>query len=341
MKITEIINLLESPEQVRSQIVQKIQTINDESDLKDVLVHANKYSYKQDVGALATAKGYKDSISQVILQAVGKLDAPSDQVKGFLNKLATDGILDEKVLLTPRNIHNLDQFINKDYLPIFRAIKLELFEKIAGKMGEMGDVGKGEYLLSILSPHIVRRGAPGDLRIESSNVELKAGLNGRLGPAGSQALAGRFDEFVNTLQRLNIWPNNVPPPRPTLFNPQLNMSQFSNFFGNDPKRVKKALYTMLKMHYPSVDVNSIVNEVLNGAVIDGDKLKQQMLLVSYAVYQSAKKFDGVLITDYGINRYLYINTPENAALAAPLLKVAFPSWTDMQSNCIKVTLRSK
>ena len=67
----------------------------------------------------------------------------------------------------------------------------------------MGDVGKGEYMLDIICPNIKRRGAPGDLNIKGTNVELKAGDNGRLGPAGSMALVGRFErEFLPLIAQL-------------------------------------------------------------------------------------------------------------------------------------------
>jgi hypothetical protein len=332
--------VLEAPEEVRSQIVSKIQKIQDEPDLINILKYANQYVFKKDVGILSTAKGYKENVSNIILQAVGKIDAPEAQIRAFLKRVATDGVIKEELLLTPGAVHSMDQIVDTKFKPIFDAIKMDLFEKISGKMGEKGDVGKGEYLLSILSPRIVRSGAPGDITIADTRVELKAGTSGRLGPAGSQPLYGRFDEFFKNLVKLKIVDPNTPTPSKLLtFNPQLNMDGFSAFFENDPKKVSKALGLMLKMHYPTLDVKPIVSAVMSGGAIDGNKLKSEMVKASYTVYKEEKKFDGILLTDYGINKYLYINTPESAAASSGFLSVKFPRWEDTQSNTVKIQLK--
>jgi hypothetical protein len=339
--LTDDLYLDETPEQVRASIMQKVNKIPDEPDLVNILQYTNQYSFKKDVGKLSTAKGYKDTVSNIILQAVGKVQASETQVRSFLKRLSTVGIIKHEMLLSPGAVHSMDQIIDAQFLPMYKAVQLDLFEKISGKIGEKGDVGKGEYLLSILSPSIVRRGAPGDLAIGETNVELKAGKNGRMGPAGSQALAGRFDEFLAMAVKAK-WTTpqaaQQASANPIAFNPSLNMTGFSQFFGNN---TKKALTFMLKMHYPSLTTADLADKCVKGNNIDSNALKAEMLRASYRVYQSAKQFDGILLTDYGINRYLYINTPEAAAAAAPLLSVKFPSWTDTQSNTIKITLKGK
>lgn len=341
MRAFELSNqLLETPEEVRSQIVQKVTKIQDEPDLINVLKYANQYAFKKDVNKLSTIKGYRDIVSNVILQAVGNVDAPEKEVRAFLKRLASDGVIKEELLLTPGAVHSMDQIVDTKFLPIFQKIKLDLFEKISGKIGEKGDVGKGEYLLAILSPRIERRGAPGDLTIAGAKVELKAGESGRLGPAGSQPISGRFDEYVNLLSRAKLISAEGPPDvRAMGFG--LNMTAFSQYFGNDPKAIRSALAIMLKMHYPSLDTKAMAKAVVKGNAIDAAELKRQMLSASYSVYQAAKEFDGVLLTDYGINRYLYINSPQTAAQAAPFLSVKWPSWTDTQSNCMKIQLYKK
>jgi hypothetical protein len=334
--------VLEAPEDVRSAIVGKIQKIQDEPDLVNILKYANQYAFKKDVGKLSTIKGYKEVVSNIILQAVGKIDAPETLVRAFLKRVATDGVIKEELLLTPGAVHSMEQIVDTKFVPIFNAIKMDLFEKISGKIGEKGDVGKGEYLLSILSPRIVRRGAPGDLKIVNANVELKAGQSGRLGPAGSQALAGRFDEYVNLLTKAKLIEPGTVISNPVAFNPSATkMAAFEQFFGNDPKRISKALGIMLKMHYPSLDVKPMVAASMSGSTINGTALKSEMLKASFSVYKAAKEFDGILLTDYGINRYLYINSPESAASSAQFLTVKFPSWTDTQSNTIKIELKTR
>jgi hypothetical protein len=335
------IQLDESPAQVRASIIQKVNKIADEPDLMNILQYANQYAFKKDVGKLSDVKGYKENVSNIILQAIGKVQAPVTKVRAFLKQLATEGIIKEDLLLTPGAVHSMDQIVDTAYLPMFKAIQLDLFEKISGKMGEKGDVGKGEYLLSVLSPRIIRRGAPGDISIADVKVELKAGQSGRLGPAGSQALAGRFEEFLAACVNAKlITPeaSQTVVTNPVAFNPSLNMSGFSQFFGNN---TAKALSIMLKMHYPSVNTDAIASACVKGNAIDGTALKAKMLSASYFVYQKAKEFDGILLTDYGINKYLYIYTPDSAAAAAPFLTVKFPSWTDTQSNTIKITLKGR
>jgi hypothetical protein len=202
----------------------------------------------------------------------------------------------------------------------------------------MGDVGKGEYLLDILSPMVNRRGAPGDLDIDGTKVELKAGKNGRIGPAGSQSLAGRFQrEYMPVLSKLMP---GKPIPDPTVFNPKQNMSEFTDFFDGNAKKVKTALSYMLEMHYPEgVDVKGIANKVVgSNGQINGQELKKEMLKASFNVYKAAKGFDGIIIMDENITKFLYVGSPEDMESASNNLVVAFPSWTDTQSNAMKVTL---
>jgi hypothetical protein len=336
--IKEAETLSETPDQVRAEIEQKIEKIPDESDLIDVLKFTNKYSIKKDVEKFTTLRNYKGLVANVFLQALADANLTEQQIQAFVNQLSKKGILNVQTLLTPAVVHSYEDLIDKKYRGIFDAIKVDLFQKIAGKIGELGDVGKGEYMLDIISPHVNRRGAPGDLDISGVKVELKAGENGRLGPAGSQSLAGRFQrEFVPVIQKL--MPSKVKEiGSPTNFNFKLNMSFFSEFF-ETPKNVKTALTYMLKMHYPSLDCKQITNAVVDGTGhINGEALKQEMLKASYSVYQAAKDFNGIIIMDSSITKFLYVNTPEHMAQVAGSLLVSFPSWTDQQSNCMKVTL---
>jgi hypothetical protein len=201
--------------------------------LSDILKFTNRYGIKKDVDKFASLRQYKDMVSLVFLQALSDANIPDDEVKKFLKQLSGEGILNEKLLLTPRKIHNYTALIDSAYRDTFDAIKMDLSQKISGKIGEMGDVGKGEYMLDIISPNVKRRGAPGDLDIGGVKIELKAGQNGRLGPAGSQALAGRFDrEYAPIIQKIQP---DVPVPTDSnsisgIFNLKLNMSSFTEFF---------------------------------------------------------------------------------------------------------------
>jgi len=327
----------EAPEDVRDAIQQRLETIPDENDLVDILKYTKKYTLKKDVEKFTTLRNYKDLVSNVFLKALADADLPDVEVKKFLDKLSRDGILDEKKLLTPGQVHVTNDIIDNAYEHVFNAIKMPIYADISGKIGEMGDVGKGEYLLDILSPMVNRRGAPGDLDVDGTKIELKAGENGRFGPAGSQSLAGRFQrEFVPVIKKL--MPNKEIPD-PTVFNPKQNMSGFSDFF-ETPKNVKTALAYMLGMHYPEgIDVKAIANKVVDGSGnIDGQQLKKEMLKASFTVYKNAKGFDGIVIMDKDINKFLYIGSPEDVERAADKLLVSFPSWTDQQGNAMKVTL---
>ena len=339
----DLLNLLdniltEAPAEVRDAIRQRIDKIPGEQDLVDVLKFTKKYTLKKDVEKFTTLRNYKDLVSSVFLQALANADLPDSQIKKFLNKLSTDGILDEKRLLTPGQVHTTNDLIDRAYEGVFNAIKMPVFTDISGKIGEMGDVGKGEYLLDILSPMVNRRGAPGDLDIDGTKVELKAGKNGRIGPAGSQSLAGRFQrEYIPVLTKLMP---GKPIPDPTVFNPKQNMSEFTEFFDGNAKKVKTALAYMLEMHYSEgVDVKTIANRVVgSGGQINGQELKKEMLKASFDVYKAAKGFDGIIIMDENITKFLYIGSPEDMESASNSLVVAFPSWTDTQGNAMKVTL---
>lgn len=332
----------EDPQELRSEITKRVEKIPDEEDLTDILKFTNKYGIKKDVEKFTTLRNYKGIVSNIFLEALANANLTDDETKKFLKKLSTDGILDENKLLTPRKLHSYAELIDSAYRKTFDAIKVDIFEKISGKIGEKGDVGKGEYMLDIISPVVNRRGAPGDLDVNGTKIELKAGQNGRLGPAGSQALVGRFArEYAPIIQKINpeveIPTNNAQIAE--IFNPKKDMSSFSAFFGNDSKKVKAALTAMLKMHYPSVNVNPMVNKVVgSNGNIDGNELKKQMLKTSFEVYKSDKDFDGIIIMDSAVTGFLYVNSGDDLVAVADQLSVSFPSWTDTQGNCMKVTI---
>ena len=341
--LRKFINIVsEDPDTVRNQIEKRINKIPDESDLSDILKFTNRYGIKKDVDKFASLRQYKDMVSSVFLQALADANIPDAKVKKFLAQLSGAGILNEKLLLAPRKVHNYTDLIDPAYKDTFDAIKVDLFQKISGKIGEMGDVGKGEYMLDIISPNVKRRGAPGDLDIGGIKIELKAGKNGRLGPAGSQALVGRFArEYAPIIQKIQP---DVPVPTDSnsiseIFNPKLNMSSFGEFFGNDSKKVKLALKAMLKMHYASSVGDKIADAVVGGnGVIDGNLLKQEMLRASFDAYKGQKEFDGVIIMDSEVTGFLYIGSGDDMAAVANQLSVQFPSWVDTQGNAMKVTL---
>jgi hypothetical protein len=123
-----------------------------------------------------------------------------------------------------------------------------------------------------------------------------------------------------------------------MFNLKQNMSGFTAFFGS-AQAVKSALAVALKMHYPDYNVKSIANAVVDGAGnIDGQKLKAEMLKASFTVYRAAKEFDGIIIMDSAVTKFLYIDSPQAMYNAAPMVTTSFPSWVETQSNAMKVTL---
>ena len=66
---------------------------------------------------------------KVSLEEVG--DNVEKMIKKFLKKLSTDGILDERKLLTPRKLHSYAELIDSEYRKTFDAIKVDIFEKIS------------------------------------------------------------------------------------------------------------------------------------------------------------------------------------------------------------------
>ena len=125
--------------------------------------------------------------------------------------------------------------------------------------------------------------------------ELKAGKNGRLGPAGSQSLMGRFKEFWKEVKHL-VSPGQaglIPEDATELgemFNLKIHMEAFSQFFG-DAKNVKFALSKALSMHFPEYNTKAIANSVVDGSGnIDGYKLKEEMLKAAFVSYKNVKGF---------------------------------------------------
>ena len=331
--------IVENSQKVKAEIKKKIDTISDEEDLKDILKFTKRFGIKQDVKAFATLRNYRDIVADVLLQSLASADIDEEDTKKFLIKLSKDGILNEQVLLTPRVMHSYADIIDTEYQSIFDQIKLDLFERIAGKIGEKGDVGKGEYLLDIISKHVRRRGAPGDLDVNGTKVELKAGENGRLGPDGTQPLFGRFErEFVPFIRKLMP---DKPLPNPLQMNILMNMSAFTEYFETS-KNVKLALARIVDMMWPSQNQGkSIANKVVDAqGNIDGVQLKPLIISCAFDAYKEAKGFDGVIIMDKSVTKFLYIQSGDDAAVVAPMLSVVYPRWEDSQSNAVKFTLKS-
>ena len=109
MKIKDVI--IEDAEEIRAEIINKVEKIPDEVDLKDVLRFTNRYSLRGDVKAFSKARKYKDFVSDMFLQALANADIDADTVNKFLNKLNTDGILDEKLLLEIARTHDALVFV--------------------------------------------------------------------------------------------------------------------------------------------------------------------------------------------------------------------------------------
>lgn len=331
--------LEETPQEVRREIEKNIQNIPDESDLMDVLKYTKKFGIKGEVAKFSTLKSYHEIVSNVILKAFAYSDLSNEEVKKFLEKLSKDGIIKTDVLLTPAKVHSARDIIENGYEKAFDAVKLPLFQDPSGKIGVKGDVGKGEYLLDILSPKI-KRSQPGDLNIAGTAVELKAGQNGRLGPAGSQPLYGRFDEIVPLFNKL-MPGKKIPEPGKSLWNiRRTDMPIWTEFFEGDAKKVETALAYMFKMIYPQgIDTQAVANKVVNASgVIDTEQLTKEMLGASFEVYKAAKKFKGIIIMDANVNDFLYVASPEDIKTVASRLQVSFPSWSDTQSNTTKISL---
>jgi len=344
MRYNEIVKLLETPEEVRANIINKVEKIPDETDLRDVLKFTNRFALKPSVNSFA--RRYKTSaVQDVILQSLTDADIDLETVEKFLKVLGSKGIINVDKLLAPARITHWSQLIDPTWAGVVNAIKSDLYNKLSGKIGEKGDVGKGEFLLDILSPEIERRGAPGDIRAAGKNIEVKAGTNGRLGPSGTSQLLGRFDEFAKavftTPQLKQKWAASEDMQT---FNPLNNMTRFSAFFDNDTKQIKFALSKMLSMHFPNIGVKDIPNQVVSGnGAIDGRKLLELMLGVTLEAYKKAKDFDAILLIDEAASRFLYLETADQvkSAYNAGTISASPPRWEDAQSNCFKITMGAR
>jgi len=342
MDMRKLINLIETPDEVRATIINKVEKIPDEGDLRDVLKYTNRFALKPTVSSFT--QRYKTSaVQDVILQSLTDADIDLDTVENFLKVLDTTGVIKVDKLLAPAKIAHWSQIIDPRWASVVNAIKSDLYNKLSGKIGEKGDVGKGEFLLDILSPEIERRGAPGDIRASGKNIEVKAGKNGRLGPSGTSQLLGRFDEFAKavftTPQLKQKWAASGEDM--LIFNPLANMNRFSAFFDNDTKQVKAALTKMLTMHFPGGGAKDIPNQVVGGnGAIDGRKLLELMLGVTLEAYKKAKDFDAIILIDEDAARFLYLETADQvkSAYNTGIISVSPPRWEDAQSNCFKITM---
>ena len=134
--------LVETPEQLRTEINKKVDKVKDEADLATILKYTNRYTIKSEVEKFAAVRQYKDIVSRVILKSLANNGIDEKRAKKFLNKLLTDGILDAKALLTPRIVHKAEDIIDPANRDVFDLIKIDLFQQISGKIGEKGEIGR-------------------------------------------------------------------------------------------------------------------------------------------------------------------------------------------------------
>jgi hypothetical protein len=322
---------------LKQQIINNIQKVDKLEDLSELLKFTNRFSIKPVVNKFSESRNYRDNIRDGILDSFSN-NLTEDEVNDLLLTIESDQLLHAKKILESTTLSSFETLVNPDYRDILKKVKVPLYRDISGKIGELGDVGKGEYFLDILSHQIHRRGAPGDLNICGEKVELKAGENGRLGPAGSMSLAGRFArEYLPILQKINS--NISDTVNPLDFNPKQNMECFSNHF-NNRQQVVDALTELFKMHYPEYDVATMADTIVSDdGAISGNAIKSEMLKASFSVYKSAKEFDAILILDNDVTKFLYFDTAEKLASYSDFVSVSFPSWVDTQSNAMKITLK--
>lgn len=300
-------------DQIKQDIVQKIQAIADPNELNKI------YSYvrKLDIGAgfenIFTKDNDLRQVQKVLSNAI--IDAPGtfEDKMAFAKEMVTgNGIISLEKLFSPGEKRNLTDLVVTKHPEIFNSVAPELLN-IAGAFsagGKKTNRGKGEFFLALSSPKISLSKEAGDLNINGKLVEIKDNLARLKGRKGYGTTDGAYDSVkrnVAAFLKKNV-PNQESPEftvglgaKGTFWNGEfrnfcaqnkVSMDLIDNFLKQELKTVVKSLYLDL----PNSDLNAMLGCVKNG-VLDFKEFVPINKIAAFNYYQQSDKFAGILFVN--------------------------------------------
>ena len=297
-------------DQIKQDIVKKIQSIADPTELNKI------YSYirKLDIGSGFEDIFTKDSdlrqVQRVLSNAIIEAPGTFEEKMAFAKEMITgNGIISLEKLFTPGEKKNLTDLVVTKYPEIFNAVAPELLN-IAGAFsagGKKTNRGKGEFFLALSSPKISLSKDAGDLNINGKLVEVKgdlARIKGRKGYGTTDAAYSEVKKDLSGFLKINV-PGQTPADfkvglgaKSSLWNGEFGnfciqnkvpVKVVDNFLKHELKLIIKSLYLDL----PNSDLNEMLDCIKNGTL----EFKSFTLInkkAAFNYYQQADGFAGVL-----------------------------------------------
>lgn len=297
-------------DQIKQDIVQKIQSIADPNELNKIYSYVRKLDIGTGFEDIFTKDNDLRQVQRVLSNAIIEAPGTFEEKMAFAKEMITgNGIISLEKLFTPGEKTNLTDLVLTKYPEIFNSVAPELLN-IAGAFsagGKKTNRGKGEFFLALSSPKISLSKEAGDLNINGKLVEVKgdlARLKGRKGYGTTDAAYSEVKKNIVAFLKKNV-PDQTAPDfkvgigaKASLWNGefgkfcadnQVPVNLIDNFLKEELKTIVRALYLDL----PNSDLNAMLACVKNG-VLDFGEFVPVNKRAAFDYYQRADQFAGVL-----------------------------------------------
>lgn len=297
-------------DQIKQDIVQKIQAIADPNELNKIYSYIRKLDIGTGFEDIFTKDNDLRQVQRVLSNAIIEAPGTFEEKMAFAKEMITgNGIISLEKLFAPGEKRNLTDLVVTKYPEIFNSVAPELLN-IAGAFsagGKKTNRGKGEFFLALSSPKIALSKEAGDLNINGKLVEVKgdlARLKGRKGYGSTDAAYNEVKKNIAAFLKKNV-PGQTAPEfkvgigaKATFWNGEFGnfcaqnkvpMNIVDNFLKEGLKTIVRSLYLDL----PNSDLNAMLGCVKNG-VLDFNEFVPINKRSAFNYYQRADQFAGVL-----------------------------------------------
>jgi len=280
-------------EQIRDEISKKIQNIESQLLLNQILTKLNQEEHIKQIEEIFNIKNIDYCLVNSFYQIISKMDIQQTHLSQFLNIIKTSGILSEEKIMTKSNLKDCynDDVPNE----IVHKLNPVLMELIAwkGKEGTKADVGDGERALKILTKTSL---------CESEDLELKGSqcrLNGTThGFSATTVAREEYLKYLNTFlpdeKKLSIDSSDFDWNNLNFHNKGI---EYYNSLALKKKDYISIFATGIALVYTECDKEFLEKELETcfcGDKINVSEFHNIFSKIQFCYYQQLKKFKGVL-----------------------------------------------
>lgn len=294
MRAREFLKEANGLSQMKTDIIQQVQSTSDEDLVQKIYTVINKSGLSGRIAPVlqrdTDTKGYVDQLVEMIIDTPGSYA----EKQAFVNEYP-NGYIDIQLMLSGEYIKFEDLIKGSNTAPI--AFVRRLFDSL--KQVTFGTAkGPGEFALAVLSPYIKITGK-GDLNIGKEVIEVKAAATKSGGRVGTPGLL-RSDNIAEIIKKHTELEFQVGEG--------LNLKQLSatlDSAGLDAD-AKKACATELfdYIFKGEVDTSNLV-----GAVVSGGDPNPYYLKANYEIYQAESGFSGMMLMNFPSQSLKYFRDP--------------------------------